>query len=136
MLLYFLGSSLIFGHSKCQDVVSLSSTEVKYRAMADIVLKLRWLRDFLSDIDVSVSIPIPMHCDNKSAIVIASNPIFHDHTNHIEVNSHITLQEYENGKTTPSYVSSGAQLGDLFTKAQTFQQFHEVLSKLSMFDQP
>ena len=91
MLLYFLDSSLIFGHSKCQYVVSLSSTEVKYRAMADIVSKLRWLRDFLRDIDVSVSTPIPIHRDNKSAIVITSNPVFHDHTNHIEVNRYITL---------------------------------------------
>jgi len=129
----FLGSS----HSWCskhQNVVSHSSTEAEYRAMVDIPLALRWLCDHHCDMGVSVSAPIPMHCDNKSAIAITSDHVFHDCTKYIEVDCHITHHEYEKGKITLSYIPSGAQLADLFTTAQTSSQFREILSKLSAFD--
>ena len=77
-----------------------------------------------------------MHCDNKNVISIASNLVFHYRTTYIKVDYHITRQEYEKGKITLPYIPSVAQLADLFTKAQSYQQFREVLSKLSAFDPP
>ena len=64
---------------------------------------------------VSVVAQVPMHCDNKTAIAIAFNPVFHDGTKHIEID----CQEYEKGNITLSYVLFLAQLANLFTKAQT-----------------
>ena len=87
--------------------------------MADIALELRWLRDLLCDMGVSVITNVPMHCDNKSVITIASNLVFHDCTKHIEIDSHITRQEYEKCMIILLYVSSRAQLADLFNKAHT-----------------
>ena len=81
----FLGSSLISWRSKRQDVVSRFSIEAKYRAMADTTLEFRWLCDLLCDMGVFMVAPVLMHCDNKSAIAIASNPVIHDRTKHIEV---------------------------------------------------
>src|SRR3954467_5849452 len=91
----FLGSSLVSWRSKRQEVVSRSSTEAEYRAMADTILEIHWLCKFLSDIEISIKTPISMHCDNKSAIAIASNPVFHNRTKHIDVDCHITRQAYE-----------------------------------------
>ena len=104
------------------------------RSATDTTLELRWLRDLMCDMGISVVAPIPIHCDNKSTIDITSNPVFHDHAKHIEVDCHITRQEYEKGKITLLYAPSSAQLADLFTKAQTSTQFREILFKLSMFD--
>jgi len=85
---------------------------------------------------VSVVAQVPMHCDNNCAIAIVSNPVFHDRIKYIEVDCHITRQEYEKGKITLPYVPSGAQLADLFTKSQTSTKFREILLKLSMLDPP
>ena len=121
----FLASSLISWCSKHMDVdvVSRSSIKVENCAVADIALELQWLRDLLCGMGVSVITLVPMHCDNKSAIAIASNHVFHDHTKHIEVDYHITRQEYEKRRITLSYVPSGAQLADLFTRCKCLISF-------------
>ncbi|KAL5581773.1 hypothetical protein UlMin_014215 [Ulmus minor] len=51
----FLGDSLISWKSKKQTVVSQSSTEVEYRAMASTTKEIVWLRWLLADMGVSLS---------------------------------------------------------------------------------
>ena len=48
---FLLGTSLVSWHSKKQDVVSRSSTEAEYRALADTTCELVWLRWLLADMD-------------------------------------------------------------------------------------
>lgn len=90
---------------------------------------LRWL---LADIGVSCNNPTPMYCNNKSAIHIAHNTVFHERTKHIEIDYHITRYHLEKGTLTLSFVSSSMQLADFFTKAHTLQHHRFFLSKLSM----
>jgi hypothetical protein len=40
--------------------------------------------------EVSLSHPTPMYCDNQSSIQIAHNSIFHDRAKHIEIDCHLT----------------------------------------------
>ncbi|KAJ9566549.1 hypothetical protein OSB04_002515 [Centaurea solstitialis] len=86
----FLGDSLISWKSKKQDVVSRSSTEAEYCAMAVTTCEIVWLRWLLADMGVDVSQPTPFHCDNKSAMQIAKNSVFHERTKHIEIDCHFT----------------------------------------------
>ncbi|XP_031268944.1 uncharacterized protein LOC116127439 [Pistacia vera] len=60
----FLGSSLISWHSKKQTVVSRSSAEAEYRAMATTSCELQWLSYILQDLHISVSLPADLYCDN------------------------------------------------------------------------
>ncbi|XP_057487612.1 uncharacterized mitochondrial protein AtMg00810-like [Actinidia eriantha] len=60
----FLGDSLISWKSKKQSVVSKSSTEAEYRAMASTTTEIVWLRWLLADMGISVSSPTPMFCDS------------------------------------------------------------------------
>ena len=48
---FLLGTSLVSWRSKKQDVVSRSSTEAEYHALADITCELVWLRWLLADMD-------------------------------------------------------------------------------------
>ena len=87
---FLLGTSLVSWRSKKQDLVSHSSTEAKYRALADTTFELVWLRWLLVDMDAPQPTTTPLYCDNRSAICIAHNDVFHECTKHIEIDCHIT----------------------------------------------
>lgn len=73
---FFPGSSLISWQSKKQIVISHSSIEPEYRALADVTSEVVLLRWLLQDISVSHHSSTPIHCDIQSAIQIAHNDVF------------------------------------------------------------
>lgn len=84
----FLGNSLISWKSKQQQVVSRTSTEAEYRSMADITKEIIWLQQLLHDFRILVIATAKLFCDNESAIYIATNPVFHERTKHVEIDCH------------------------------------------------
>ena len=74
--------------SKKQDVVSRSSAEAEYKAMAHTACEMVWLKNLLMELGFRQPEPMPMQCDNQSVIYIAQNLVFHEKTKHIEIDCH------------------------------------------------
>jgi len=73
--------------TKKQDVVSRSSVEAEYRAMANATSDIVWLRNLMATLGFSVP-PATIHCDNQASLHIVTNPAFPGRTKHIEVDCH------------------------------------------------
>ncbi|XP_020266030.1 uncharacterized protein LOC109841474 [Asparagus officinalis] len=129
---FFLGDSLISWRSKKQTVTSRSSTESEYRALADTTSELLWLRWLLEDMGVPQSSATILHCDNRSAIQIAHNDVFHERTKHIENDCHFVRQHLQHGTLQLLPISSIDQPADIFTKAHLPGRFCHLLNKLKL----
>ncbi|KAK3032090.1 hypothetical protein RJ639_036304 [Escallonia herrerae] len=128
----FLGSSPVSWRAKKQTVVSRSSAEAEYRAMATITSEIIWLKQLLQDLEVSCITPVSLFCDNRVAIHIAANPVFHERTKHIEIDCHFIRQHIQSQTIATKSISSQDQLADIFTKALGHDRFHQLLGKLGI----
>ncbi|KAG8493788.1 hypothetical protein CXB51_011110 [Gossypium anomalum] len=132
--LVFLGQSPISWKTKKEHIVSRSFAETEYRFMASITCELKWLKDLLLSLGVYHPKVIHLFCDSQSALHIAQNPVFHEHTKLIKVGYHFVRDAIQDGLIAPSYVSTFVQLADIFTKALSKPQFEYLLSKLGIYD--
>ncbi|GJT76414.1 reverse transcriptase domain-containing protein [Tanacetum coccineum] len=130
----FLGDSLISWQSKKQAVVSRSSTEAEYRALADCSCEITWLNSLLKDLHIPITTPVKVFCDNSSAIALASNPVQHARTKHIEIDCQFVRDKIKAGQILPIYVPTTSQTADLLTKALHTPLYNKCLSKLGMCD--
>ena len=129
---FLLGSSLISWRSKKQSVVALSSTKAEYRALVDTTSELLWLRWLLQDLGVSTSFGTLIYCENRSAIQIAHNDVFHERTKHIEIDCHLVWHHLLQGSLQLISVSSYDQLTDIFTKSLSLLVHHLYASYIKV----
>ena len=74
----FVDGNLVSWKSKNKGVVSCSSAELEYRAMAQSVCEIMWLHQLLMEVGIKNVVPAKLWCDNQDALHIASKPVFHE----------------------------------------------------------
>ena len=102
--------------------------------MANVTLELIWIKHLLTEIDFPPECPIRLYGDNKAAIHIAENDVFHERTKHIEVDCHIVRKKLENKIVVAKHVSSRYQLADFLTKPLGKITIDFICDKLGMYD--
>jgi hypothetical protein len=126
----FFGHCLISWQSKKQLVVSQSSTEAEYQSMAYATAKLYWLKMLLKEIQLPLTVPPCLYCDNLGALALAFNLIYYARTKHIEVDYHFIHEKILHKDLIASYISTYDQCADIFTKGLTSSYFCFLRDKL------
>lgn len=85
---FYLDESLITWVSQKQRCVALSSCEAEFMTATNAACQGIWLQRVLSQIMGVKAAPVVLYIDNKSAIDLAKNPVFHGRSKHIDVRYH------------------------------------------------
>jgi hypothetical protein len=128
----FLGGNLVSWSSKCQLVVSRSSAEAEYRAVANGVAEASWLRQLLAELHSPLSRSTLVYCDNVSAVYLSTNPMQHQRNKHVEIDLHFVQDLVTVGDVRVLHVPTTSQFADIFTKGLPSSTFAEFRSSLNI----
>jgi hypothetical protein len=121
---------------KKQSSVSLSTTEAEYIAAATCCTWVLWMKQTLTDTQVEYDEPIPIYCDNKSAINISKNPIMHSKTKHIPIKYHFLREQAAENNIRVKYMGTKEQVVDIFTKPLPREAFEYLCQRLGVISTP
>jgi hypothetical protein len=120
--------------SKKQSIVALSSCEYEYVAATTAACQGIWLARLLSEVKVEAVKPVVLNVDNKPAISLCKNPVFHDRSKHIDIKYHFIRECVKNGKIQVEFVRSEEQMADLLAKALGRSKLQEQRAKIGMVE--
>jgi len=92
----FMRDTFFIWSSKKQSIVMLSSCEVEYIVTNSVVCHLIWLRNMIKHLRFSQKNPIEIYIDNRLAIALAKNPLYHERSKHIDTRHHFIREHMEN----------------------------------------
>lgn len=102
--------------------------------MASATCELQWIIYLLQDLHIPCpKLPV-LYCDNRSALHIVSNSVFHERPKHLEIDYHIVREKLQSGILKLLPVSSHDQIVDFFTNSLLPKSFSLLLSKLGLID--
>jgi len=88
----------------------------------------------MQDLKIDHQRPFILYCDNLSAIQITSNQVFHERTNHIEIDYHLIREKIKQGVIKLLHINTQHQQADILTKALSPAVFHNLMTKLGLLN--
>ena len=129
---FTLGSGVFSWASKKQERVAHSSAEAEYVSASEATKQVVWLRKVLEDMGEKQEMATVLFCDNKSAISMSKNSVFHSRTKHINLKHHYIREAVEDEEVQIKHVKTEDQLADIFTKALLCDKFVYLRELLGM----
>ena len=112
-----IGGSIIYGTSKGQNSVCLSSTEAEYVAMCTLAKEIRFEQQLLDEIAGKEHVyPSIIFEDNIGAIFVAKNRQVGQRTKHIDVRHHFIRELIDRKLLAVEFTRSENNYSDILTK--------------------
>ncbi|GKC60833.1 ribonuclease H-like domain, reverse transcriptase, RNA-dependent DNA polymerase [Tanacetum coccineum] len=116
-IIFYYGESPISWSTQKQATVALSSCESEFIAATAAATQALWLKRLLSKLTHSEEEKVTIRVDNKSAIALMKNPVFHGRSKHIDTKYHFIRECVEREDIQVEFVSGEHQKADILTKA-------------------
>lgn len=129
---FYLNESLVTWVSQKQRCVALSSCEAEFMAATAAACQGIWLRNLLGKLTDAVIGPVVLYIDNKSAIDLAKNPVFHGRSKHIDIRYHFIRECVERGEIVIKHIRTDDQRADVLTKAMATVKFERMRALLGI----
>lgn len=76
-----------------QPIVSRSSIEAEYKALANATAELMWIQSLLKELGIICSPTARVWCDNIGATYLTANLLFHGRMKHVEIDFHFVREQ-------------------------------------------
>lgn len=140
---FMLSGGPITWTSKKQTSVALSTCEAEYMAMSKASTEAMWLRKLLHETDFSTPSSPPqtnldievkpvLYADNQGAIALATSPVFHNKTKHIENQYHYIRERLTEGSIEVNHISTDDMIADGLTKPLPRIKFQRFVQQLGL----
>lgn len=126
----FLGSHPISWSSKKQHTIIRSNTEPEYKFLANTSVEIIWLQTLIKELGFHLTTPPVLWYDNLGANYLTSNPMYHSHTKHMDIDFHFVRDRVAAKTLQVQLCSSGDHLADVFTKPLVLARFFSLRSSL------
>jgi hypothetical protein len=114
---FFLWKALVSWSAVRQRTVALSSTEAEYMSIAHAMREAIWVRLFTTILSLPIPSPLPLLCDNQSALNIAGSEAINSRSKHIDVRHHFVREHLSSGSFATQWIPTGDMTADIMTKA-------------------
>jgi hypothetical protein len=94
------------------------------------------MKQTLTDIQVEYDEPIPIYCDNTSAISISKNPVMQSKTKHIPIKYQFLREQVVEKNIIVEYVGTKEQVAYIFTKSLPREAFEYLCQRLGFIYTP
>lgn len=131
-MVFYLNEGLVTWSSQKQRCVALSSCEAEFMAATAAACQAIWLRKMVGQITGNYIEPVVLYIDNRSAIDLAKNPVFHGRSKHIDIRYHFIRECVENGEIVVKHISTDLQRADVLTKALPAARFGKMRTLLGV----
>ena len=108
--------------------MALSSCEAEYIAESEAAKEAIWLQRLLCQLRVdlsqpSASEPVTILGDNRGALALAKNPMYHARTKHVDIRYHFVREKVEEQLVRMEWIAGELNLADGLTKPLSKTKF-------------
>ena len=105
-----------------------SATEAEYYALSNCIDEVTFMKQLLSELGIEIE-TVPIYEDNKGAVDLAGNPVYHRRVKLIDIWCHSIREKVADGSVIILKITTRANFADVHTKAVT----KLVFDTLSLF---
>ena len=114
--------------------MALLSCEAEFMAATEAAKQAIWLQELLEEITKETRERVVIRLDNKSAIALTRNPVFHGRSKHIHKRYHFIRECIENEQVDVQHIPGTEQKADILTKALGRIKFREMKELVGVQD--
>lgn len=126
----YLGANPINWTSKKHVLVSYSTIEAEYHALANAMSDILRIQALLLELQVLLPSSPVIWCDNLSIVHWVQNPILHSRMKHVELDFHFVCEKMINKQLLIQHIPFVKQLAYLLTKSLPVASFVHLWGKL------
>lgn len=132
--IFYYSDSHISWCSTKKETVALFSCESEFMAETEAAKQAIWLQELLEEIAGKMSEKVTILIDNKSAIALTKNPLFHGRRKHIHRRYHFIRECVDNELINVKHVPGVEHRADILTKALRRLKFKEMRDLVGVKD--